>query len=120
MATTELTRAETASLATRVGSLTRRLSGLKDRTEREAGRIQSTMVSAGSGFVLGMLEARAATRSEAMATIMGLDHQLVYGGVLLAVGMFASGRMSEVAHDAADGILSIYAYKVGGEQGRRP
>lgn len=119
MATAELSRAETSTLTTRLAQMTNRLSRIRDKAEKDAGRVQQTAFSAGATFVLGMLEARAEAEHRAMATFMGLDHKLVYGGIALAVGMFASGKVSEVGHDVAQGILDVYAYNLGREQGAR-
>lgn len=98
-----------------------RLAALKARAESEAASMQHTATAAGSAFVLGAMEKKLSERNlalpagapmEEMATIAGIDHKLAYGAGLYLLGMFGSGKIAEVAHGAADGILSVYAYEM--------
>jgi len=113
---TELTRAAQEKALTRIESLQKRLSKLRDKTESLAGKVQNGAVGFGTGYVFASLAVKATAENRPLFTVGGLDPALTWGAGALLVSEFVGGRVGDVATVAGASLLTIGGYRLGRER----
>ncbi len=87
-----------------------RNSNARSRLKKKGEQLQHTVIGGVAGFAMGRVERNA---TAPLPTVLGLDHKLLYGVIAHSIAVGTSGKFSDVASGAGDGLISSYGYAEG-------
>ena len=82
-------------------------SNARNRLKRKGEQLTHTVVGGAAAFAMGRLEKSA---TQALPTIFGLDHKLLYGVAAHLIGTSSSGKFADMSSAAGDGLIASYGY----------
>ena len=103
-----------------IEKLNTRLSGLRGKVEKQAGKIQTVAVAVAGAYMFGNFQRTAISESRSLPTIGHMDPALTWGAGLYFAGPMIGGQAGMVAESAGLGILCAYAYSRGATPSREP